>query len=129
MHDPPQNPATVPHLAGKHSRFTKYVKAHRHFTSDTDSERAIVTLKEWLAGKVAEGDVVSVSLLARRAFAVYLNHCSALYGAGQIETEREVVRTNSRMPNRNLRKRKPQPRRKKKQNQQRQTAHQMPQCC
>ena len=106
MHDPTQNPTKNPQLAGKSRRFATGVQAFRRFASDTPTERAIVTLKTWLAGKVEAGDVVSVSLLARRALAVYLDHCAALYGAGNIELEREVVRINSRMPNPNPRKRK-----------------------
>ena len=106
MHDPTQHPARSPELAGKHRRYAIGSHALRHFYSNTPTERAIVTLKEWLAGTVESGDVVSVSLIARRALAVYLDHCAALYGAGNIELEREVVRINSRMPNPNPRKRK-----------------------
>ncbi len=106
MHDPTQHPAKNPALAGKHRRYAIGVQAVRNFASDTPTETAIVTLKEWLAGRVENADVVSVSLLARRAIALYLEHCRTLYSAGNLDLERVEIRRNSRMPNPNPRKRK-----------------------
>jgi hypothetical protein len=114
MHVPENNPTKDPNLAGKHRRFATNTQALRHFSSDTPTERAIVTLREWLAGRVESGDVVSVSLLARRAIAVYLSHCAAMYRDGTLAGEREALRKNSRMPNPNPRKRAKVPYRSRK---------------
>ena len=113
MHVPEDNPTKDPAKAGKHRRYSTGTQALRHFSSDTPTERAIVTLREWLAGRVEAGDVVSVSMLARRAIAVYLSHCATMYRAGDLAGEREAVRKNSRLPSPNPRKQKP--RRKKNQ--------------
>ena len=112
MHVPEDNPTKDPAKAGKHRRYSTGTQALRHFSSDTPTERAIVTLREWLAGRVESGDVVSVSLLARRAIAIYLSHCAALYRAGNLAGERDEVRRGSKMPNPNPRKRKPSPAKK-----------------
>ena len=109
MHVSEDNPTKNPAKAGKHRRFAVNTQALRHFASDTPTERAIVTLREWLAGRVESGDVVSVSLLARRAIAVYLSHCEALYRTGDLTHERGEIRKNSRLPNPHPRKRKPAP--------------------
>lgn len=107
MHVTENDPTKDRNLAGKHRRFAINTQALRHFSSDTSTERAIVTLREWLAGRVGSGDVVSVSLLARRAIALYLSHCAALNRAGTLSGERDEIRKGSRMPNANPRKRKP----------------------
>jgi hypothetical protein len=109
MHVSANNPTKDPNLAGKHRRFAMNTRALRHFTSDTATEKAIVTLREWLAGRVESGDVVSISLLARRAIACYLSHCAALYRADNLAGERAEVRKGSRMPNPHPRKQKRKP--------------------
>ena len=109
MHIPELNPTTDPNLAGKHRRFAVNTRTIRRFSSDSVTDQAIMTLKEWLAGGVESGDVVSVSLLARRAIACYLSHCAALYRAGDLTGERNDIRKGSRMPNPYPRKRKKQP--------------------
>lgn len=107
MHVSEDNPTKDPTKAGKHRRFATNTQALRHFSSDTPTERAIVTLREWLAGRAESGDVVSVSLLARRAIAVYQSHVAAM-AAPALAHERAVIRRGSRMPN-------PHPRKRKKQ--------------
>ena len=99
MHVPELNPTKDPTLAGKHRRFATGTRTLRHFSSDTPTERAIITLREWLAGRVESGDIVSVSLLARRAIRCYLSHCEALYREGKLEGERDEIRKGSKMPN------------------------------
>lgn len=113
MHISSLNPTKNPSLAGKHRRFASGTQTVRKFSSNTPTERAIVTLQDWLRGRVESGDVVSISLLARRAIAVYLDHVAALQRAGNIEMERKEVRKNSRMPNPNPRKRKPSTKKKR----------------
>jgi hypothetical protein len=109
MHVPEDNPTKDKSKAGKHRRFAINTQTLRHFSSDTPTERAIVTLRDWLGSRVESGDVVSVSLLARRAIACYLSHCAALYRAGTLAGERDEIRKGSRMPNPNPRKRKKVP--------------------
>lgn len=109
MHVSEDNPTKDPAKAGKHRRFALNTQAIRRFSSDTQTELAIVTLREWLAGRVESGDVVSVSLLARCAIAVYLSHCAALYRTGDLTHERGEIRKGSRMPNPHPRKRKQTP--------------------
>ena len=104
MHDSSLNPTKDPNLAGKHRRYALNTQTVRKFSSDRSTERTLVTLKAWLAGKVESADVVSVSLLARRALAVYRDHCAALNVAGNLDRERNVIRNNSKLPNPNPRK-------------------------
>lgn len=104
MHDSSLNPTKDPNLAGKHRRYALNTQTVRKFSSDRQTERTLMSLKAWLAGKVERADVVSVSLLARRALAVYLDHCAALNVAGNLDREREDIRKNSKLPNLNPRK-------------------------
>src|SRR5437868_12420425 len=109
LHDPTLNPTRDKNLAGKHRRYAEHGLASRRFASDSRTEHAIMTLKSWLAGRVESGDVVSVSLLARRAIRVYLEHCRALYGVDNLAGERDEIRKGSRMPSAHPRKRKKVP--------------------
>ena len=104
----PKNPA------GKQRRYADGgIGIYRHFASDRPTEHALVTLKEWLAGRVESGDVVSVSLIARRAISLYTSHVAALNAAGSLDGERAAIRRNSRMPSKNPRKNKPYTRARK----------------
>lgn len=89
------------------------IGVYRHFASDRPTEHALVTLNEWLKGRIESGDVVSVSLVVRRAICLYLSHVSALVAAGNLDEEREAICANSRMPSKNPRKNKPYTRARK----------------
>ena len=102
----PLRPPKTPKVSSADMR-TAISESYRHFASDRPTEHALVTLKEWLDGKIASGDVVSISLLARRAISLYHSHCVALNQAGNLDVEREEVRRNSRMPSKNPRKNNP----------------------
>lgn len=106
MHDPAFNPITHPALAGRSRRHaTGQTAAIRTFRADVTTERTLKTLREWLAGVVAEGDVVSVSLLVRRAIEVYKSHVAALAQTpGALAYEKAAVRQNSHLPNRRKKK-------------------------
>ena len=100
--------------AGKQRRHADGgIGIYRHFASDRPTEHALVTLKEWLDSKIESGDVVSISLLARRAISLYLSHCVSLNLAGNLDVERKAVRRNSRMPSKHPRKNNPYTRTRK----------------
>lgn len=105
MHQLAPNPPTPGGPRGRTRRnFSGTTRAYRHFCSDSSTERNLITLRDWLQGKIEAGDVLSISLLARRALDVYRSHVAAMSPQDR-EREKIEVRRSSRMPNPNPRKR------------------------
>jgi hypothetical protein len=100
MNDPALNPTTHRDLNGRRRRHVLRSSAIRTFRSDHDTERRLVTLRQWLDGQIEKGDVVSVSMIARRAIALYTNHLAALreHPADGLDFERRLVRQGTQLP-------------------------------
>lgn len=104
MHQPTRNPTSGGPSGRSQRNFSGNTRAIRNFRSDTATEYSIMTLRDWLKGKILAGDVVSISLLAKRAIDVYRSHVAAM-SPHDLEREKVEVRKSSRMPSPNPRKR------------------------
>ncbi len=90
---------------GRQSRFVKDRIAVRNFRTDRQSEQHIQTLGVYLAGVGA--DVPSISMLLRRAVAVYQDHLKAIAATPHlIEAEKKKVREGSILPSPDRKKKK-----------------------
>ena len=104
MHQTTANPTTDPALAGRKQRHALGTVAWRHVRLDLQSDLTLANLKEALTGPTPD-DVATVSLVVRRALAVYWQRVGQrLTDAHALEAERLAVRQHSRMPKRSKRK-------------------------
>lgn len=100
MHDPSRNP-TLKGKSGRAQRHVNHSICIRNVRTDTLAERHLKTLGEVLAGATA-ADRVSVSMLMRRALAVYASHIAAVRETPVlIATEKLRVREGTNLPNPN----------------------------
>lgn len=100
MHVMNANPTTHPDLSGGRQRHVLGTTAIRPIRLDAQSDATLASLKRVLAGK-KPGDIASVSLIARRALAVYWGRVAqCLTDAHALEAERLAVRNHSKMPTR-----------------------------
>ncbi|MBU6482978.1 MAG: hypothetical protein KGS09_20860 [Nitrospirae bacterium] len=100
MNNPDHNPTTHPGLSGRSRRHVLRSSAIRTIRSDHTTEHNLVTLRGWLDGQIKKGDVVSVSMVARRAIAVYTAYLKPLAEMpGGLDGERGLVRQGTRLPN------------------------------
>ena len=99
------NPTKSLKQNGRRVLHVKHTSAVRKLRTDHESERALIFLKQTLAGQAAH-DRPSISLVMRRAIKLYRGHVSSLLGTPQgLDRERRAVRENSHLPY--LRKKKP----------------------
>ena len=103
MNDPRNNPTTNREKAGRRSRyFAGRAVAIKNFRADAATARAILFIQNWLQGKESDGDVISVSLLARRAIALYREHVEVCILRRTLAAERALVRQGSVLPQRRV---------------------------
>ena len=96
-HDPRNNP-TLPGLGGRTRRRVEHSHTIRTFRTDSPAEQRLSTLGEVLRGLEAT-DTVSVSMLLRRALAVYADHVAAVQATPAMYAEEmERVRQGSVIP-------------------------------
>lgn len=96
MHNPRLNPSACPALNGKRRRYANGTVATRHVRLDRKADRDLAFLQHTLSGD-NPSDVTSVSLVCRRALAVFRQRVATLSGES-LEYERQKVRTGSRLP-------------------------------
>jgi hypothetical protein len=95
-HDP-QNSPTIPGQGGRSHRHVEHSHTTRNVRTDATAERHLKTLGEVLRG-YEEADTVSVSMLMRRALAVYFDHIKAIEATPSLSEEFERVREGSVVP-------------------------------
>jgi hypothetical protein len=96
-HDPRNNP-TLPGLGGRTRRRVEHSHTVRTFRTDSPAEQRLYTLGAVLRGFEAT-DTVSVSMLLRRALAVYADHVAAVQATpALIAEEMDRVRQGSVIP-------------------------------
>ena len=82
---------------GKLRRYVKVTDQTRNFRSNLQSEQHLQTLGTYLAG--VDADVPSVSMLLRRAVAVYRDHMRAIAANPPLlEAEKKKVREGTILP-------------------------------
>lgn len=98
MNEPSQNPTLNLETNGRRRRHIIHSEAVRTFKSDRGTEQNVTTLRRWLDGQKV-GDVVSMSMLARRALSLYASHVTALSDDPEaLAGERSAVRQGTRLP-------------------------------
>lgn len=96
MHNPEYNPATSPGLNGKTRRYANGTVATRHVRLDHQADLDLTQLQRILTGH-DDRDIVSVSLVCRRALAVFRDHEDRLDRLS-LAHERQCTRRNSHLP-------------------------------
>jgi hypothetical protein len=97
MHNPKLNPATCRTLNGKTRRYANGTYATRHVRLDYEADRNLAHLQRVLTGE-NPSDVVSISLVCRRALEIFRNHVSSLEDGASLQIERRKVRERSHVP-------------------------------
>ena len=98
MHDHSNSP-TLPGQSGRAQRHVDHSVCTRNVRTDSLAERHLKTLGEVLRG-TSEADRVSVSMLMRRALAVYADHVAAVRETpALVAAEKLRVRQGTVLPN------------------------------
>jgi hypothetical protein len=96
MHNPDMNPSTHFTLNGKRRRYANGTVTTRHVRLDREADRNLSYLQQTLGGE-NPCDVVSISLICRRALHILRLHVASLFGSA-LEDERQKVREGSTLP-------------------------------